>query len=365
MPGQEQQANQDSNVSKPPAYCAVVGPSGAGKTNFILALVQACCLPGSDGWQLRLRHTDQSEELYRSAAAFRPDAPVLPRATTGIVRYEFEVDVSMKQSWWQSGMHSYSRLKPSWMPDVPVTPSEMSVRFRIVDGPGGHLFSAGDLDNVSKQGREELVLEAAIAQSLILCVNAADPQLDTLQAELPLLLSKLCDSDGSLRFPRVLLLLTQVDRVAERFLKAVRRCRANSNGSATLAARYFSDHPDATALRICERIDPLSLARDLLDERILHNLWVATGPGNKLGIGVCSAWGFDADTGSPFADEEPGTPKSRRDWRPFGIREALYFLLNNEYARDRFLGPISEFVKDGRPSLPIFPGFEIPIQETP
>jgi len=364
MPGIEEPKHEapetgSSSPSAPPAFCAVIGPSGAGKTNLILSFVRACILPPTDAFQLRLRHIAKAEALFRRAAAFSPYAAP-PPATDDVVPYEFEVDVLTEDSWGTSVKRRLTDWRPGWFRRLYVSPREATAFFRVIDGPGGDLFPNPGAAPRDAGARTRLLREAERAQSLLVCINAADAQSQTVKAELPLILSELTGAGGSLRFTRILLLLTQIDRVAERFLDSVRRRGPGLNGSATWANRYFCEHPHVTAQHICEFIDPVSLACDVLDDTVLHNLWLMTGPGRKLGIGTCSAWGFHALTGAPFAGGYPAS--TTRHWLPFGVREALYFLLNGERSRDRSIGPIREFVKDERSTLPMSSQFEIHLE---
>lgn len=362
--GSERDATERASwsPSAPPAYCAVIGPSGAGKTNLILSFVRACTLPSADAFQLRLRHMAAAETLFRRAAAFTPYG-VPPAATDDIAPYEFEVDVS-NESPGLSLKRRLLRWRAGRFHEPDLAPPESTVSFKVIDGPGGDLFPTAGAALRDAGDRGRLLREAEMAQSLVICINAASAQSQTVRSALPLVLSELSGAGGSLRFARVLLLLTQIDRAAVRFLDAVQRRRPTLNGSATWATRYFCEHPQATAQNLCHLIDPLSLARDLLDDAVLHNLWLMMGRGRKLGIGICSAWGFDAATGAPFVSDYSLAPpsSSTANWVPFGIREALYFLLNSGDGRDRSSGPIREFVKDRRPTLPMSTQFEMHLE---
>jgi len=344
--------------STPASYCAIVGPSGAGKTNLILSFVRACTLPPVDAFQIRLRHKAGGEPLFHRASLFNPhDVP--PPATDDVLPHEFEVDVSTDEEDLAAVIRRLAHWKPGWFARFDRSQPESTACFRVADGPGGVLFPNPGAPRPDVSSRNRLLREIETSQSLVICIDAGNPQAQIVRAELPLLLSELSGQGGSLRFARVLLLLTQIDRVAERFLDGVRRQRPELKGSATHATRYFCEHPQATAQNLCDLVDPLSLARDLLGDGVLHNLWSMTGRGRKLGIGVCSAWGFDNKTGSLFANSY--SPVA--NWQPFGVREALNFLLNSDAPRNRSIGPIREFVKDGRRTLPTPTPFEIHLEE--
>jgi hypothetical protein len=53
----------------------------------------------------------------------------------------------------------------------------------------------------------------------------------------------------------------------------------------------------------------------------------------RMAIGICSALGFNAETGGTFVDsngnirnENYAPDEMLKRWRPFGIRDAVYFL---------------------------------------
>ena len=188
--------------STPSSYCAIVGPSGAGKTNLILSFVRACTLPPTDPFQIRLRHIARTQRLFRRAAAFTPHA-VPPAATDDVLPHEFEVDVSTEDAGISKAIRRLAEWKPGWFGGFGRSPLTSTALFRVIDGPGGDLFPSSEAPLRDASARARLVREIETAQSLVLCINATNPQSENVRTELPLILSELSGRGGSLRFARV------------------------------------------------------------------------------------------------------------------------------------------------------------------
>lgn len=351
----------------PATRCILVGPSRAGKSYLLLAMNRACSQPSSDDFSLSFQPADpRAEALLRNAGDFAFARITLP-ADFETKQYRFRVELLRHNSYGRF----LQRLPERFARYLPGTHPWMESAFlHIVDGPGGDLLPKFDdlAAPVSSDSASDLLNLARTAHSLVLCVNAANPELKTLVRELPPLLSRIRAEQRHVHFDRILLLLTQADRIAARYLQAVKDFGKDGAVKPSPALRYLCD--TATPEQLCQLIDPLGLACDVLGKEIVHALWQSVSPRSKFGIGLCSAWGFDADSGASFVDDAEDQDQYASDqswlrWSPFGVREALYFILNGDPPKDHKIGPISEFVKDDRLSLPFARSTHISLEEKP
>lgn len=351
----------------PATRCILIGPSRAGKSYLLLAMNRACSQPSSDDFSLSFQPADpRAEALLCDAGDFAFARLTLP-ADFETKQYRFRVELLRQNSYGRF----LQRLPERFARYLPSTHPWMESAFlHIVDGPGGDLLPKFDdlAAPTPSDSASELLNLARTAHSLVLCVNAVNPELKTLVRELPPLLGRIRAEQRHVHFDRVLLLLTQADRVATAYLQAVQEFSQHGAVTPSPALQYLRD--TATPEQLCRLIDPLGLACDVLGKEIVHALWQTVSPRSKFGVGLCSAWGFDADTGASFADDSEDHDQDASDqswlrWNPFGVREALYFILNGDPPKDRKIGPISEFVKDDRLNLPFAPSTNIPLEEKP
>lgn len=117
-----------------------------------------------------------------------------------------------------------------------------------------------------------------------------------------------------------------------------------------------------TALELAERLDPIETARSLLGVPILRSIQSAMKLEATLAIGVSSAGGFQKN-GVPFLDANgsvvsQATAKREelfKDWTPFGVREAVHFLVfGTESSKIRFVRPDDLLVDDSQFAAPIY-----------
>lgn len=361
-------ADAASMAEDPAARCILIGPSGAGKSYLLLAMNRACSQPSPDDFSLSFQPADEkAEKLLREAGDFAFGRGRL-EANLETVTYRFRIELvrySLYSRLVQRLPLHFTRYLPRTRPLVE------SAFLHIVDGPGGDLLPHYDdlLSPVASTDSETTLLNwARNAHSLMLCVNAADPKFKTLVRELPPLLGRIRAEQRHVHFDRVLLLLTQADKVVSSYLQVVKEFGKHGPVKLAPALQYLCQ--TATPAELCQIIDPLAFACDTLGKEIVHALWQSVSPRSKFGIGLCSAWGFDADTGAAFVEDTEGfgghrlvDEQSWLHWTPFGVREALYFILNSDPPQDRKIGPIVEFVKDDRLSLPFARPTNIPLQE--
>ena len=367
--GASNQPNQAAaGIFRQPAGCVVIGPKGAGKTFFLWAISQACNLPSDDGFRFRFQPaSSNTADFARQAVDFSLDPSLRPMATDHVAVYDFDLDLftTPETIWNENPRAAILQWVDRKLGNPPPIVTE-SAQFHIIDGPGGHLFPVADEQSGSLECAPELIAHAQKSQSLIICVNSAEPWAHVVSAELPVFIENLRGPDGCLPFRNVLLLLTQIDRMTDHFMGDLRDLHSVKGSASSSALKYLGGHPGVPPKIISDFLDPLNLSRYLLGERVIHELWQSVSVGSKLGIGVCSAWGFDTETGRPFVDESSLNGNNQSEplekplqWRPFGVREALYFIMNTGKARDRRIGMVWEYVKDPRHNLPLNNSIEI------
>ena len=289
--------------------CPILGPARAGKSSFIDSLDQACADPLACEGPIQLEY----------------------------LRSEASVAASIFRGPWRS--RAGKRLD-----------------LLLEDGPAGALFPA-ELD----RGRSSLldwerkmVEESRQADALVVCIDSTDSQRDRTSRHLRNVLTALSTSrqdpasrpvapaawrrliDRMLRrstgplpmpWPRIqterfLLLLTQIDRFVSRPLDP--------------ASPIGEGGRSPTPLQIAAALSPVELACEIFQASNLLRILSALEPGAELAIGLVSAWGFDA-SGFPFLEQDApvySRPQEygRRtaDWHPFGVREALCFLIDGQ-----------------------------------
>lgn len=326
---------------QPTAMCSMAGASGSGKTLFCRAL-GGPSVSGAETPGLIVRPRFDVE-TYCGLADIRFAPYSLQPSADAVSIFEYDVRVPAAPR--------YGPLA-RWMPS-----EEMSVLLKLVDAPGGAMFPNGaERDRVFDCGPKQ-ALRLGESQSLIFCVNAAEPDAETLHVNLPVFLSRMAHG-GYLPWRSVLVLLTHVDRVATTFLQVA---AGRPSHSANPALRYFREHAQATPWHLCRSLDPVALARSAVGDGLLNELWQRLAPGARFGVGVACAAGFDLTNGRPSWD----SPASGRlsPWGLLGLDEAVRFCLSDEPARDRALGTIVEYSRDGRAQLPSDSMLELQLED--
>jgi hypothetical protein len=298
------------------AGCMALGPSAAGKTSLLFAVGRACLLPEPGDPDLLFVPDASTAELMKQAVRESVDERLRRRATRQPATYGFHVQsVEAGRRW------------PRRRPLVP------PLRVAIHDGPGGalfpaevrHPFSAEDL----ARWQARLFASARQAASLLFCVNAECPQSDLWQTHLPEIVSQIVRPVGrlqrKLQAERVLVLLTKVDRLCDRAVRAGR-----DEGTSVCSSLGGSDHRAETLAR---NIDPVEQARQALGVSTLNLIRSVLKPTARFAAGVTSAGGFST-SGRPYWDHdgkpvrfsgESGDDVLRR-WMPFGVRDAIVFV---------------------------------------
>ncbi len=281
-------------VAEPRNDCLLLGPSGAGKTALLSSFGQACAVAGST--ELALSPHEDLGALAGEAESFRHGAGNW-QPTGETTTYGFQLRAGAEEFF-----------------------------LKVQDGPGGLLFP---FSPARWDALPETEKHAYAAACLVLCVDATDPRPDLWRTSLPPLLARFAIPSDSLLprltappptrsadFPRllapgrqlpyqrVLVVLTQVDRLVQ---EALRHYKAGYR----LARGRVPPPPSATELAL--QIDPFRL----LDQHVgsilgqLH----AAAPMADLAVTLSSAWGLTGPDGG---------------WSPFGVREALLFLATGE-----------------------------------
>jgi hypothetical protein len=281
----------------------LLGPAASGKSSFVAALEQSVILDPGDA-------VDRC--LPRGASAWlaqRADNAVNAgeRLTEPSVEMEvFGFEVELKR------------------------PSD-TVELLIHDGPGESMFSPrGGGTNLFDSTWLD---EARSAQVLVLCVDAEARRRDYWRAALGQLVEDLASRRGgpragearigSLPFDRVLFLLSCIDRMCSAVLAA---SNGRHNGSGFLR-RLSAGGPSALG----RALDPAPQLRALLGAAALGRVLHAVQEGAEVAVGAVSAGGFDPTSGRGRLDEKGrgrrGGVDTFGDWCPFGVREALEFMV--------------------------------------
>jgi len=70
----------------------------------------------------------------------------------------------------------------------------------------------------------------------------------------------------------------------------------------------------------------------MLGTELLKQIWSSLKSDARFAVGVTSALGFHSTNGMPLANDDGFAPedednKALRTWRPFGVRDALFFIV--------------------------------------
>lgn len=328
--------------------CCILGASDSGKTFLLAAIHQACMLSGEDGYRLSFAITDEdpkkkykTSDLMRAAVdcIIRGDRSKL-KATSEWTDYSFHV--SCRAPLWR---------EPLWWRRPP------SINFRFVDGPGEAIFPTKPILETNEptlKARSRIIDDLRRAKYLIVCVDALKPHLDTFQAGYAGIVGSAAEPTAPyrLRAKRAILLLTKIDEVANSFCAASHRLydSVTSTGSQhwpgsapSTMLEYMRRSPRATPRKVAEIIDPIEQARTVLSQQTVSTVRRLLKDNADMAVGVCSSTGFHPD-GYPFWSDDPtlrgglrlmkGQTKddAYRNWVPFGVKEAILYLLTGRTA---------------------------------
>jgi energy-coupling factor transporter ATP-binding protein EcfA2 len=298
--------------------CAIIGPANSGKTTLLLAMQQACLQEQGDPYKLDfVPESKTAAELMSLAGEFLFHGQTV-RASSNVTNYSFRVFVNNLEK---------------------QTP-EYFCRLNVTDGPGGYLFpSERGSSNIGSSAWGSLVDATRQASSLVLCVDGSAPALETLYHGLPQLIFDLKGRQRRLPYSRALLLVTKIDHVVERFHEHASSYRhyttPSSSKNPALDSLCFGPGSPLNAAKIAKLLDPVEQTRNLFG-RLIDMIQAGLDPGAKFAVGLCSALGFHAQSGSAFINStarssgEAGSLAARfRDWEPFGVREAILFLVDD------------------------------------
>lgn len=305
--------------------CVIVGPAQSGKTTLLLAMQQACLQAGQN------RRNQHGENPYEQQAGdgYKLDFVPESESTAALVSLAGEFLFRGKTVQASRELTDYSfRI---FLNHLEKPGPEVSRQITVTDGPGGYLFPGeGGWRNAKSPAWKDLLDRAQSAQNLVLCVDGSNPGVDTLYHGLPDLILHLKGESPRLRYSRVLLLTTKIDKVIGNFQTA----------SQEKCIGYSWPYPQSDSLwngvRIARMLDPIAQVRQLLG-KVIEILQGSLASDASLAVGLCSALGFDRETGAAFVSTLQNEGNSNdtmalrlRDWEPFGVREAILFLLVGE-----------------------------------
>jgi hypothetical protein len=151
-----------------------------------------------------------------------------------------------------------------------------------------------------------------------------------------------------LPFKRVLIVITKADVVAQNLLDEFHQWRATQQGPDPYPwpcplPPKLQRRSNPSAREVAEAMEPIGAARRILSEKVLNQLVKAVDANCTVAVALVSVKGFSRD-GHPIAGKDglaappPGQPKSRqwrdkvvREWSPWGVRAALYFLATGQF----------------------------------
>ncbi|HVR99887.1 MAG TPA: hypothetical protein VMW27_24900 [Thermoanaerobaculia bacterium] len=317
--------------------CVLMGPSKAGKTTLIHSFDQACSSPFDPDDPFRLefiggRGTKVLAELA-GRTVMEEDYGIEP--TDRIAHYEASITVTEAKTFWRTARQHVAHLA-----------------FR--DGPGGALFpTEPDETRFSDLAvwEEELIRDGRGAGALVLCVDATDPKPDLVSRYMRNILANLgqryqpdlVEPPGyrmlkALHLARPVPALKKERRIPpRRFLLLFTKVDQLVDAAVDWPEDAPPEFEPPRPVQLASRLGPVQVACELLDESNLLRIANALQPEADFAVGLTSAWGFNPFTGRPFMEENnPVGPsnqsRSRRflNWRPFGVREALLFMVTGK-----------------------------------
>lgn len=300
--------------------CTIIGPANSGKTTLLLAMQQACLQEEGDHYKLDfIPESETAARLMSLGGEFLFHGKTI-RASRQVTNYSFNIFVN----------------------DLRKQAPEYSCKLNVTDGPGGYLFpSESGSSYTGTSSWNKLVDATRQARSLVLCVDGSAPALETLYQGLPQLILDLKGRQRRLPYRRALLLVTKIDRIIENFQEQARKYRQyagafSSGAHPALDSVNFTSASPLNAARFAQMLHPLEQTR-IFFGRLIEAVQAGLDPTAKFAVGLCSALGFHAQTGSSFVNarretvaDGGGLAERFRNWEPFGVREAILFLVADE-----------------------------------
>ena len=327
----------DLPIEEDPSKAVIFGLSGSGKTSVLRAIKHACDHdPEDEERNLTLHFFPEgpTSRLHQEAVDFiRRDSDEI--GTEEVFNYPFRL--SFEENVWGF-------------------PIKDSMYMEVSDGPGGALFPVGavkhDDSTLAIKYRPLLIDAAKEARVLVLLIDASDSeQLNDVIQFMPGILSDMATNAVRFRYVRSKIghwlnkKLMQLihpeasmsdwvrtrELKADRFLILLNKIDILCQGWAD-ASRDSRLKPETVA----NVLDPVKQAKELLQVGFLKEVHQYLKPGAKLAVGITSARGFYND-GLVFDREHLPDAKKRMSvginaWRPYGLRDALYFYFNRSGA---------------------------------
>lgn len=340
-----------------PQRWILIGPTSSGKTTLIGSFEQAVSAPARDHLELRLHARNEACQAVLSSALGRL---LLPNkqigATLGAEDLAFTLEVE---------------------------PSHRTINVLMADAQGGAMFTENNTHIDSLDGESARATIDKLARTwkssdcLLLLIPAERAGSDTpISMEISQGLSHLTRKmlvtpkhqptherrwwqrllgqtasptvpSPRLPFKRVLVLITKADLVAQNLLDDYHHWQVDQrdpNGyrvECPLPAS-LQDRKNLTARDVAEAMEPVASARRLLSEKVLNQLVKDVSIDCKVAVCFVSVTGFSR-SGHPIANKagqavapagETMTREFRdkivREWSPWGLRAALYFLATGD-----------------------------------
>jgi hypothetical protein len=353
----------DNDFRKPQRW-VVIGPSGSGKSAFVSSLEQVVATGTEDGRDLRIdARNDACQELFTAAIDRLLDHPIAANAEAIELKFTLE-----------------ARLRP--------VSGSIGAPFRVMnvelaDAAGKWMFAPNGehlTDGYATSGLDLLAAKWPTADSLLVMIpsyRASDnpiPINQEIRLGLSHLLRKMrtrhaVESEDTrswlqrrwdewrgrtvelpkarrLAFKRVLICVTMADVLAEQLLRDFQEWeRLQALDSEAPQQCPLPPHiaalPNLTAREIAESLEPVATVRAKISDAAIQQILDAVAPGCPVAVALMSVKGF-SEAGDPLTDvsglANPASGvKTQRwrerivnEWKPWGVRAALYFLATGE-----------------------------------
>ncbi|HEX8370725.1 MAG TPA: hypothetical protein VF604_19425 [Pyrinomonadaceae bacterium] len=337
--GNATQANASSNAAAAESYtppegsegCAIIGPSGSGKTTLLAAIERSCEMPGEDGITLEFYPEPGITYLIRRVISNVVHKRAEYSPTFKVDDYGFRICVTEKAE------------------SLFSLPLEVDFRGELSDSGGGTIFPTIQMEEeMAKRPeiRRDFESESAgvlerlrNASSIILCVDASQPNIRLLYERMSIVLSQTRDQNSIER--RRLTLIEKMNRWIRRreIPEYIERVRPSLKAKRFLLLLTHIDQLCESAANpelMARMANPVIQARETLGASLLDKIRKSLPKSAEFAVGVCSPWGFNGEEKGwkPFADangqvyavsNEQGEELLLR-WKPFGVRDAIYFI---------------------------------------
>jgi len=231
--------------------------------------------------------------------------------------------------------------------------NDWAIELSVPDGPGGAMFAGqagGQVNEMMRREAMKLNEYARVSDQIVFCVSSIEKDQNYYGVDFVKKISEIINEETrTLSCSRFIIVLTKVDLLA---------AHASDELSQKLGglmspdiAQYVDQQQDSgvTPLTVMDWIDPIEMAKAIIGPYALNQLMSYLKPDAELVVALCSAWGFDPDSGYPIANAQGAfniehlsmdSDESELDfWRPYGVNSVLEYMLRGTHSMN--LQPIT------------------------